>query len=175
MRFAKVLTHARPPEKVNVADPGVTLFSAEDFKVGHGEVHAFRTGIMLEVPKGAYGHIVGTQSMGVAGATILSGIVTPLDTGEVRIAIANLHRNAYEVKAGMPIGQLIIIDSGSTDDEAEEYDREGLTNEMNAVRLDAIEASKKLQLKKAADLAKQKAKGGKVTKLPAGGEPNIQP
>jgi len=146
LRFAKILGHARPPEKLNINDPGLTLFSGEDFKVGHGEVHAFRTGIMIEIPEGSFGLLLSTHSNGVAGAIVCGDFLSPNDVGEVRVSIANLKRDAFEVKAGAPLCQLVVVPGADkVEGEAEEYDREGLTNEMTAAADEAKQESKKLK------------------------------
>ncbi len=132
LRFAKIVDHARPPEKLNVNDPGLTLFSAEDFNVEHGELHSYRTGIMIEVPPGGFGMIVVNHGLGVQGGVVCGGVLTPNDVCEVRVSLANLHRNAIQIKAGAPLAQLILIANGNQDDSVDEYDREGLMNEMKA-------------------------------------------
>jgi len=178
VKFAKVLNHARPPVRLNPNDPGLTIFSAEDFKVEHGEVHAYRTGVVLDVPEGYLGMFVETQSMGFKGVTVAGGVLSPNDISEVRVALINSHREAYEIKSGMPLAQIILLKNDDKDDDAEEVDREELTEELQKRRDAAMKEQKVRSAKRGVDAAKEnlelaekKAKG--VTT--EGGRPKPNP
>jgi dUTPase len=143
MRFAKILTHARPPIKLNPLDAGITVFSAETYKLEFGEVHSFRTGIMVEIPEGSFGLLHESHSQGVKGVTVAGGLVTPRTVTELRVSLLNSHREAFEVTSGQPLAQLIILTEIEADDEAEETDRQELTEEMTKVTEEArVEESK---------------------------------
>lgn len=152
LRFAKVVPHARPPEKLNVSDPGLTIFSAEDFKVEWGEVHAYRTGIVLEIPEGDIVLLRENNNMGVKGVVVAGSLLTANNIGEVRVNLTNQHREAFEVKAGDPLCFAILLQACG-DGEAEEYDLEGLTNEMQTAATEAKAESDKLKFRKKADEA----------------------
>lgn len=160
IRFAKCVAHARPPQKLNVADPGMTVFSAENFKVEYGEVHAYRTGIVVEIPDGKIGVLHETNGMGIKGVTVAGSILTHKDIGEVRVNLINSHREAFEVKAGDPIAYLLIQDAPEEDHgDAEEFDLEGLTFEMKDRLAESLDDTRKAKAAQAADEAN--AKSGK--------------
>jgi dUTPase len=133
MRFAKVLGHARPPIKLNPLDPGLTVFSAESFKLEFGEVHSFRTGIIAEIPEGSFGLLIETHGQGVKGVIVAGGLVTTKWVSELRVSLTNSHREAYEVQAGSQIAQLLILSDAKADDTAEEIDKDTLTEEMKKI------------------------------------------
>ena len=157
VRFAKVLAHARPPEKLNVNDPGATIFSAENFNVAYSEVHGYRTGIALEVPEGKIVQIVENAGMGIKGVTVAGGVLTSNHVGEVRVNLINSHREAFEIKAGDPLGFILLLDSPTAGDEYEEYDLEGLGNEMKEASAEAYAESQKLKADKRAKAAAEEA------------------
>ena len=150
LRFAKVVPHARPPERLNEGDPGLSVFSAENFKVEYSEVHSYRTGIVLEIPEGSVGMLVENAGMGVKGVTVAGPLLTSNDIGEVRVNLINSHREAFEVRAGDPICFLLLLKDPSEDDEVEEYDLEGLSNEMKEAAEEVLVATRKARAEKAA-------------------------
>jgi len=158
MRLAKVLAHARPPEKLNVNDPGVTIFSAENFSVAYSEVHAYRTGIAIEVPEGKNLLLVETSGMGVKGVTVAGPFLTPNDIGEVRVNLINSHREAYEIKAGDPLAFVLVIDAPESDSDFEEYDLAGLASEMKEASDKAYIETRKMRADRKAKLAAEEAK-----------------
>jgi dUTP pyrophosphatase len=132
IRFAKVVGHARPPETLNVGDPGLTIFSAENFKLEYGQVHAYRTGVLIEIPDGCLGKLHENAGMGVKGVTVAGGLLTPNDIGEVRVSLMNNHKEAFEIRSGDPLAMLVIEENVAAGNavEAEEYDLEGLSGEL---------------------------------------------
>jgi len=97
------LGHARPPEDGKI-------FSAEDFTLESGEVHSYRTGIVLEEPSGGAGEgkvlfLATTMEQGTKGVTI-AGPLVAYGT-ELRVNLINLHREAREIKSGQAIAQVL--------------------------------------------------------------------
>lgn len=97
------------PEKTYESDAGFDVFSAEEWKTEFGEVHAYRTGVMVEIPEGYFGLLKEKSSQGVKGVAVKGGVIDAGFRGELRVPLSNSHRDAYEVKVGDPIAQLIII------------------------------------------------------------------
>lgn len=173
MRFTKVLPNARPPEKVNPNDPGLTIYSAEDFTVESGEVHAYRTGIIVEIPEKSIGLLLSTAGMGFKGVTVATGALSVNDMNELRVPLINSHREAWVVKAGQAVAQLVIA-NGMGDDEVEEVNREDLVADLaeivakgkaEAASRKAVEAKRKAD-KAVADTKKTidgKTTDGKTT------------
>lgn len=100
-KFRKVLGHARPPEDGKI-------FSAEDFTLESGEVHSYRTGIVLDGAGAGEGKVLflaTTMEQGTKGVTI-AGPLVAYGT-ELRVNLINLHREAREIKSGQAIAQVL--------------------------------------------------------------------
>jgi len=127
MRVGKLVPHARLPKKVSPGDPGVTLFSAETYNLEYSEVHAFRTGLVVEIPEGSFGMLMNRVT---TNGVVVGGVVlTSQDTGEVRVPIQNNHRSALEIKSGMPLCQFVIFTDDS-DEDVEEFEGTSLSAEL---------------------------------------------
>jgi dUTP pyrophosphatase len=153
MQFAKLLGHARPPTRLHSQDAGVSVFSAEDFKLEYGETHAYRTGIVLNVPEGMLAHLVRPMVDGTKGCVVAGQCVTAKDRTELRVTLLNNHREALEVRAGDPIAQLVLGEVAG-DDEMEEVGLDELRSRMAS-------ATEKAQASFMDDRAKTK---GRMTK-----------
>lgn len=166
MKFAKILSHARAPEQLLPNDPGVSVFSAEDFTLGFGECHSYRTGIVVGIEDGFFGLLKESQAQGVKGIMVAGGFVTENDASELRVTLYNGHREAYIVKAGMPIAQLVSLPLDSADAEPEEMDKETLIASVKARTAAALADVQKKRAtasaKKASDDAAAKAATAKA-------------
>jgi len=156
MKFALILAHARPPERLCVSDPGVSIFSAENFTLESGEVHAYRTGISISVPPGKYGLLKENQAQGVKGIAVIGGLVRTKDTQEIRVSLTNSHREAYEVKAGQAIAQVLWFDA--TEEDVEEVSIDELREEQENIQDEVSAANAQARADKAVSDAQAEAK-----------------
>jgi dUTPase len=114
LKFAKLFPNVRSLEKCELTGT-IRVFSAETFKLGYGETHSFRTGIVLEIPEGNIALLTVGHEAGFKGISIAGGLVTAKERTELRVSLSNNHREAYEVSAGMEIAKLVLVDSGDVD------------------------------------------------------------
>ena len=79
---------------------------------------------MQVIPRSHVGLIWDKSGISLRGVHKLAGVVDAGYRGEVRVVMANLGREPYEIKAGMKIAQMLvqpvsevaIVESGSLDD-----------------------------------------------------------
>ena len=97
MEIAVTLLHpqARLPERAHPGDAGADLFSVEEVTIPVGERRAVGTGLALSIPAG----IMVTNSPGLIDAGY---------RGEVRVSLYNSGGEAFEVKVGERIAQLVV-------------------------------------------------------------------
>ena len=87
------------------------LFAAEDAELPPGRWKSVRTGISIEIPPGYEGQV--RPRSGLArrhGLTLLNspGTVDPGYRGELQVTLVNFGPDAYFVRAGDRIAQLIV-------------------------------------------------------------------
>lgn len=112
IRFATLpgLENVRKPAMVSPADAGLTIYTCENFTLEKGEVHAYRTGLLMEIPEGTYGQLVTDHNSAFKGVQVF-GVILPSNVGELRVTLFNGHADATVIKAGQAVAQLVLIDS----------------------------------------------------------------
>jgi dUTP pyrophosphatase len=97
------------PRKFSENAAGFDLFSAEEFTVKTGERHLFPTGVkIVKFPQGCYGRVVGRSSLALkSGIQIGGGVIDPDYSGEIFVLLFNCGQQAFQVKVGDRIAQLI--------------------------------------------------------------------
>lgn len=96
------------PEYIHPGDAGANLFSLEDKVLNPGERWGFRLGFALEFPATHVGLIMDRSSMAVKyGLTCLGGVIDSNYRGEWTVILLNTSNEAYEVKAGDKIAQVL--------------------------------------------------------------------
>jgi dUTP pyrophosphatase len=109
IRIKKLYPDAIVPKSQRPGDAGLDLYSYEDFELQPGERHAFKTGVVMEIPDGLVGLIWDRSGLAVKhGITTLAGVVDASYRGEIMVAILNASAENYVVKKGDRIAQMLI-------------------------------------------------------------------
>ncbi|MDP2586881.1 MAG: dUTP diphosphatase [Candidatus Komeilibacteria bacterium] len=101
---------ANMPTYANPGDAGLDLYSLEDFELQPGQRNSFFVGFALEIPDGYVGIIKDKSGLPKNfGLHTLGGVFDSCYRGEYNITMVNLGQEAYQIKAGDKIAQLLII------------------------------------------------------------------
>lgn len=96
------------PKRAHEADAGLDLFSMEDGYVYTGEHALFDTGVHVAIPKGYVGLL--TSKSGLMGKGITSrGTIDSGYTGSIKAILFNHGKEAYLVRKGDKITQLVVV------------------------------------------------------------------
>lgn len=108
-RFAvkKISDDAILPSKVKVNDPGLDIYTNEQYVIKPGETHAFTTGISVQIPVGYVALIWDRSSLGLKGLHRFAGVIDADYRGEWKIVIHNASQEPYEILKGDRIAQCI--------------------------------------------------------------------
>jgi len=104
---AQLPAYAHGPDE----DAGVDLHSTVDVTLEPGLPQAVPTGLSIEVPSGFEAQVRMRSGLALKHALILPnspGTIDPGYRGEVRVIILNCGREAYHVRAGERIAQLVL-------------------------------------------------------------------
>jgi len=100
---AKVPAYGRP------GDAGLDLFCIEDYELQPGERHLFKLGFAMEMPEGYVAHVWDRSGMAVKfGIHTLAGVIDSTYRGEVAVVLLNTSQEAYQVRKGDKIAQMVI-------------------------------------------------------------------
>lgn len=108
LKVKKIHPEAKLPVYGHPGDAGFDLFSCVDLALGPGEVKAVPTGVKMAIPRGFVGLIWDKSGISLKGVHKLAGVVDAGYRGEVQVVMINLGREAYAIKAGMKIAQMLI-------------------------------------------------------------------
>jgi len=135
LKVIRIHPGAKLPCYGHKGDAGLDLFSDVDCLLGVGEVKAVPTGIKVAIPQGHVGLIWDKSGISLKSVHKLAGVVDAGYRGEVQVVMVNLGRQAYAVKKGMKIAQMLIqpimevrvVESDELDDTARGEDGFGST------------------------------------------------
>lgn len=99
---------AKLPVRGHPGDAGLDLFAVEDGLLAPGEIRPISTGIQIAVPAGHVGLIWDKSGISLQGVHRLAGVVDAGYRGEVRVVLANLGRESFEIRKGMKIAQMLV-------------------------------------------------------------------
>jgi dUTP pyrophosphatase len=100
---AKLPAYAHPCEE---GELGADLYAVCEEMVEAGAIKLISTGIALELPP-SYGALVEDRSgLALKGICTLGGVIDSGYRGEIKVVLANLGRQAYQIKTGDRIAQL---------------------------------------------------------------------
>lgn len=102
---------ARLPERAHPGDAGLDLFAAADVDIPPGEARLVGTGLAIELPPGTEGQIRPRSGLALRHAvTVLNapGTVDAGYRGEIGILLVNHGREAFRVRQGMRVAQLVV-------------------------------------------------------------------
>lgn len=113
LRYVKLLKNANPPSFAHgpAEDAGMDLSAAEEVVVPPRQWRTVRTGLALEIPPGYDGQIRPRSGLATGyGLTLLNspGTVDPGYRGEIRVTLINFGADAYKIRVGDRIAQLVI-------------------------------------------------------------------
>lgn len=104
----RLTPEAKLPAYAHPGDAGMDLFAAADLVLLPGETKPVPTGIQMAIPPGHVGLVWDKSGISLRGVHRLAGVVDSGYRGEVRVVMANLGSEPFEVKAGMKIAQMLI-------------------------------------------------------------------
>jgi dUTP pyrophosphatase len=129
---------ARLPARAHPGDAGLDLFAAVDVDIPAGETRLVGTGLAIELPPGTEGQIRPRSGLALRhGITVLNapGTIDAGYRGEVGILLINHGRQAFRVRRGMKVAQLVVtpvvevevVEAGTLSDTARARDGFGST------------------------------------------------
>ncbi len=111
LKVKKIHADAILPFYAHPGDAGMDLFSIEDQIIQPAETQMIKTGLSMELPAGTEGQVRPRSGLALKNQiTVLNtpGTVDEGYRGEVGVILINHGKNAFEVKKGMKIAQLVI-------------------------------------------------------------------
>jgi dUTP pyrophosphatase len=113
MEIAVKLLHpeARLPERAHPGDAGTDLFSVEEVTIPAGERRIVATGLALAIPEGWAGFVQPRSGLAFKhGIMVVNspGLIDAGYRGEVQVSLYNSGAEAFVVKTGERIAQLVI-------------------------------------------------------------------
>lgn len=110
VKIKRLNAAAKLPTYANPADAGLDLYSLEDFELKPGQRNSFFVGFALEIPEGYVGIIKDKSGLPKNyGLHTMGGVFDACYRGEYNVTLVNLGQEAYQIKAGDKIAQLLII------------------------------------------------------------------
>ncbi len=98
------------PARATTDAAGYDVRSDEDFRLGRGEIHAARTGLVIELPAGIECQVRPRSGLAKrSGLTLPNspGTIDPDYRGELRILLQNLGAEPLEIRRGQRVAQLV--------------------------------------------------------------------
>lgn len=109
IKIKKVHQNAKIPKYALPGDAGMDLFAIEDKTVKPNEIIAVKTGISIELPNNYVGLIWDKSGLALkSGIKTMGGVIDSGYRGEIAVILTNLSKDAYEIKRGEKIAQLLI-------------------------------------------------------------------
>ncbi len=102
---------ARLPARAHPGDAGLDLFAAVGVDIPAGETRLVGTGLAIALPPGTEGQIRPRSGLALRhGITVLNapGTIDAGYRGEVGILLINHGRQAFRVRRGMKVAQLVV-------------------------------------------------------------------
>ena len=109
VKIKKFKDSVKLPSYALAGDAGLDLFSLEELELKPGERHNFKLGFALEIPLGNVGIIKDKSGLSHNyGLHTIGGVFDPNYRGEYNVEMVNLGSEAYRIKAGDKLAQLVI-------------------------------------------------------------------
>lgn len=109
MQLRKLAENVKLPAYKRPGDAGLDLYSREDHVLQPGEQHVFKLGFAMAIPEGTVALIWDRSGLAAKhGVTTLAGVIDHTYRGEVGVVLMNASRQAYEVKSGDRIAQMLV-------------------------------------------------------------------
>ncbi len=108
LRIKKLRVDAEIPKYHSKGAAAFDLHSAENYSLGPGETHIYKTGIAMEIPQGYAGFIWDRSGMGSKGIHRFAGVVDSDYRGEIGVVLFNSTNFEKEISKGDKIAQMVI-------------------------------------------------------------------
>jgi dUTP pyrophosphatase len=108
LKVKKLNPDAKTPKYAHKGDAGMDLFSCEDTVLQPGERKMVPTGISLGFPEGYVALIWDKSGIAASGIKTMGGVIEHTYRGEYKVIMLNTSSEAYEIKKGQKIAQLLI-------------------------------------------------------------------
>lgn len=95
------------PAKKHLHDAGYDLYANESVIIGKGEIKIIETGIHLDIPNPYYGKIESRSSLAAKGIIAIGGVIDSGYIGPIKVVLANISEEDYEVRLMDRIAQII--------------------------------------------------------------------
>lgn len=102
---------ARLPERAHPGDAGLDLFAGAEVDVPAGESRLVGTGLAIELPPGTEGQVRPRSGLALRHAVTVLNAPGTIDAGyrgEVGVLLVNHGRQAFRVRRGMKVAQLVV-------------------------------------------------------------------
>lgn len=102
---------ARPPERAHPGDAGLDLFAAAEVDIPAGAARLVGTGLAVELPPGTEGQVRPRSGLALRHAVTVLNAPGTIDAGyrgEVGVLLVNHGRQAFRVRRGMKVAQLVV-------------------------------------------------------------------
>lgn len=100
---------AKMPTKAHKEDAGWDLYSRESATIYPGESHTFDTGVHMELLPGTAGVLISKSGLNVNHGLTSTGLIDESYTGSIRVKLYNHSHEAYTVRKGDKVSQIVII------------------------------------------------------------------
>jgi dUTP pyrophosphatase len=113
LKFAKLTETAKSPERKNITDAGLDVYSDESLIIRPFTSQVVGTGITIQVP-GGYFFLIKPKgsSYHLIGAGVIDSYYEP---GEIKVKVVNFTEDNMIINRGDALGQLILIPIGAVD------------------------------------------------------------
>ncbi len=108
LKVKKINPEAKLPSYAHKGDAGLDLFSCEDAVLKPGERKMISTGLSMEFPEGNVALIWDKSGIAASGIKTMGGVIEHTYRGEYKVVMLNTTSEAYEIKKGQKIAQLLI-------------------------------------------------------------------
>lgn len=104
-----VKENGKMPTRAHEPDAGADLYSPVAVTVSPGESVVIDTGVCMEIPYGYCGLLVSKSGLNVKHGIQSTGLIDSSYTGSIRVKLYNHGHEAYTVKEGDKISQIVIL------------------------------------------------------------------
>ena len=108
LKVKRIHKDAKLPSYGHLGDAGLDLFSVMECVLKGGEVRAISTGVQVAIPDGYVGLIWDKSGISLENIHRLAGVVDSGYRGEIKVVMTNLSTEAFSIKKGMKIAQILI-------------------------------------------------------------------
>ncbi len=110
IKVKKTSQSAKMPAMAHEGDSGFDLFASESVKIKPGERALVSTGLKISMPQGIEAQVRPKSGLAIKhGLTVLNtpGTIDSGYRGEIKVILANLGKEDYQVETGKKIAQIV--------------------------------------------------------------------